>query len=104
MAVIWSLRYWRHLLQGSPHKVVVFTNHANLQYYCHPQKINRQVAHYIVLLGDYNIELCHLPRIKNHADPLSRRPDHDDGSEDNNKVVMLPDKLFIKVIGMVALD
>jgi len=33
MAVILALRFWRHLLQGSPHKVVVFTDHANLQYY-----------------------------------------------------------------------
>ena len=40
MAVILALRFWRHLLQGSPHKVVVFMDHANLQYYRHPQKIN----------------------------------------------------------------
>ena len=40
MAVILALRFWRHLLQGSPHKVVIFTNHTNLQYYHHPQKIN----------------------------------------------------------------
>ena len=33
MAVIFGLRNWRHLLSGSPHKVVVWTDHANLQYY-----------------------------------------------------------------------
>ena len=33
MAVILTLRFWRHLLQGSPHKVVVLTDHTNLQYY-----------------------------------------------------------------------
>ena len=33
MAIILGLRNWQHLLQGSPHKVIVKTNHANLQYY-----------------------------------------------------------------------
>lgn len=102
MAVIWSLCYWQHLPQGSPHKVMVFTDHVNLQYYCHPQKINQQVAHYIALLGDYDIELHYLPGIKNYADPLSRRLDHDSSLEDNDKVVALPNKLFIKVIGTAA--
>jgi len=33
MSVILGLRNWRHLLQGSPHPVIVKTNHMNLQYY-----------------------------------------------------------------------
>jgi len=72
MSVIFGLRNWRHLLVGSPHQVMVFTDHANLQYYQHPQKINQRVARYISMLADYNLELKHLPRIKNHTDPLSR--------------------------------
>ena len=104
MAVIWSLRYWHHLLQGSPYKVIVLTDHSNLQYYRHPQKIGRHVAQYISLLGDYDIELKHLPGIKNCANPLSRRPDHDNGSGDNKNVIALPDKLFIKMIETTVLD
>ena len=71
MAVIFGLRNWRHLLSGSPHKVVVWTDHANLQYYRHPQKINRRVARYISTMAEYNLELKHLPGIKNRADALS---------------------------------
>jgi hypothetical protein len=82
----------------------VYTDHANLQYYRHPQKINRRVARYISTLADYNIELKHLPGTKNHADPLSRRPDHDDGSTDNESVTALPDELFTKVIETTAID
>ena len=104
MAVILALRFWRHLLQGSPHKVIVLTDHANLQYYRHPQKINRRVAQYIATLADFNIELKHLLGVKNRADPLSRRPDYDDGSSDNKQVTALPDELFIKAIEMTALD
>jgi Integrase zinc binding domain/RNase H-like domain found in reverse transcriptase len=104
LTVVTRLRFWRYLLIGSPHKVMVWTDHANLQYYRHPQKVNRRVARYIAVLGDYNLELKHLPGTKNHADGLSRRPDHDQGGEDNNAVTALPDELFARVISDVAFD
>ncbi len=44
LAVLWGLEHWRHLLMGSPHEIKVFTDHKNLEYYCHPQRINRRVA------------------------------------------------------------
>ena len=83
MSVIFGLRNWRHLLVGSPHKVTMYTDHTNLQYYQHPQKINQRVAWYISMLADYNIELKHLPGTKNCANPLSRWPDHNNGSNNN---------------------
>jgi RNase H-like domain found in reverse transcriptase len=33
LVVVTGLCFWRHLLIGSPHKVTVWTDHANLQYY-----------------------------------------------------------------------
>jgi hypothetical protein len=104
MAVVWGLRNWRHLLVGSPYKIIVHMDHANLQYYQHPQKINRRVARYISTIADYNMELRHLPGPKNRADPLSRRPDFDDGTLDNEEVTALPNELFAKTIEMTALD
>ena len=104
MAVIMGLRNWRHLLIGSPYKVIVYTDHANLQYYWHLQKINRCVARYISELADYNIELRHLPGIKNRADLLSQRSDHDDGSKDNESVLVLLEELFARIIKTMALD
>src|SRR5260221_736647 len=104
MAVVMALRNWRHLLTGNPHKVIVLTDHANLQYYRHPQKINRRVARYISTLADYNLELKHLPGTKNRADPLSRRPDHNDGSQDNEHVTALPNELFARMMETMALE
>ena len=104
MAVIFGLRNWRHLLSGSPHKVICWTDHANLQYYRHPQKINRRVARYISTLAEYDLELKHLPGIKNRADPLSRRPDYTKGEEDNNQVTALPQNLFARAIEVMALE
>jgi hypothetical protein len=98
LAVIRGLEVWRHLLVGSPHPVTVLTDHANLQYYRQPQKINRRVARYLTKLADYDIILKHQPGVTNKADHLSRRPDYDRGDDDNNDVTALPDRLFVNTI------
>ena len=98
LAVIQGLKHNRHLLVGSPHKVVVLTDHENLAHYRHPQKINRRVARYLHTLADFDLELRHIPGSTNKADALSRRPDHDDGSQDNEEVIALPDSLFARAL------
>ncbi len=40
----------------------------------------------------------------NTLDALSRRPDHDNGSDDNNQVVALSNEVFVKAITMTTLD
>ena len=47
LVIIAAFCHWRHLLVGTMQPVQVLTDHANLQYYRHPQKINQQVARYI---------------------------------------------------------
>ena len=37
LAIIHGLENWRHLLVGSPHLVIILTDHNNLQYWRHPQ-------------------------------------------------------------------
>ena len=102
LAMIRGLKHNRHLLVGSPHKVVVLTDHENLAHYRHPQKINRWVARYLHTLADFDLELRHIPGSTNKADALSRRPDHDDGSQDNEEVVALPDSLFARALTIGA--
>lgn len=94
LAIVAALCHWRHLLVGTLEPVVILTDHTNLQYYQHPQKINRRVARYINFLEDFNYQLKHIPGAKNRADALSRRPDHDDGMGDNEHVVALPNAVF----------
>jgi hypothetical protein len=69
-------------------------DHANLLHYRHPQKVNRRIARYILTLADYNILLQHQPGPQNQADALSKRPDYDQGEEDNKEVTPLPPYLF----------
>ena len=79
---------------GTQEPVIILTNHTNLQYYRHPQKINRRVARYISFLEDFNYQLKHISGAKNHANALLRRPDYDDRMADNNQVTALPNAVF----------
>jgi hypothetical protein len=51
-------------------------------------------------MAEYHFTLHHLEGKKNAgADALSRRPDHDDGSQNNKDVAILPEHLFRQVEG-----
>jgi hypothetical protein len=103
MGFIFELNHWKHLLAGMLLLVQVFVDHANLTYYCHPQKIPQHVAWYINDLSDYNFELKHIAGTANCVDVLSWCPDYDDGSNDNENIVALPDHLFLHQVSTVTL-
>ena len=97
LVIIKLLQHWRPLLAGSPHKIKVFSDHMNLQYWRDLQKISRRVARKVLELAEYDIEIHHLKGSANgQADALSRRPDFDQGERDNEAVVVLPDALFTR--------
>ena len=104
LGMIHGLKHNRHLLIGSPHKVIVLTNHENLAHYWHPQKINWWVARYLHILADFNLELQHIPGTTNKADALSWRSDHDKGARDNEKIIALPDSLFMQALQIGKVD
>jgi hypothetical protein len=97
LAVVMSLDNWRSFLAGSPHKVIVYSDHQNLLYWKEPHKISRRVAREVLRLSEYNIEIRHIKGTSNgRADALSRRPDYDQGTKDNTNVVVLPERLFAR--------
>jgi hypothetical protein len=55
-------------------------------------------------MAEFPLERRHIAGKKNRANPLSRQPDHDNGSDDNEGVVALPELLFVKAIEMTGLD
>ena len=96
LAIVWSLEHWRTFLAGSPHKIKVFSDHMNLQYWKQPHKINQQVAREVLTLSEYDIEIHHIQgKANGWADASSRWLDYDKGTNDNDNVIILPDKLFI---------
>ena len=97
LAIVKALRHWRPLLAGSPHKIKVFSDHMNLKYWRDPQKISRHVAREVLELSEYDLEIHHIKGTSNRcADALSRRPDYNQGEDDNKDVIVLPDHLFVR--------
>src|SRR6266702_1020145 len=68
-----ALKNWRPLLAGSPHKIIIYSDHLNLQYWRLPQRISRRVAREVLELSEY-----------------------DQGKNDNKDVVVLPDRVFVR--------
>jgi len=96
LAIVMALKNWRPLLAGSPYKIIIYSDHLNLQYWRLPQWISRRVAREVLELSEYDFEIRHLPgRLNGRADALSRRPGYDQGENDNKDVVVLPDCVFV---------
>jgi hypothetical protein len=97
LAIVKACQNWRPFIAGSPHKIIVHTDHANLQYWQQPHKISRRIAREVLELSEFDIELRHIPgRSNGRADALSRQPDYDQGERDNEDVTVLPDHMFAR--------
>ena len=105
LAIIKALEHWRPYLAGSPHKIKVFLDHMNLQYWCQPHKISRWVAREVLTLSKYNIKIHHFKgKANGRADTLSRHPDYNHGDQDNQDVMVLLDKIFVRAITESIID
>jgi hypothetical protein len=72
LAIVNALDHWRPYLAGSPHKIVIYSDHQNLLYWKEPHKISRRVAREVLMLSEYNFEICHIKGTANgRADALS---------------------------------
>ncbi|GLB45948.1 putative retrotransposable element tf2 155 kda protein type 1-like [Lyophyllum shimeji] len=77
LAIIRALEEWRHFLEGARHKVEIYTDHKNLQYFLTAKKLNRRQARWSLYLANFDFVLHHRPgRSMGKPDALSRRPDH----------------------------
>jgi hypothetical protein len=92
LAIVKACRNWRPYLAGSPHKVIIHTDHANLQYWRQPHKISQRIAREVLELLEFDIKLRHIPGKSNgQADALSRRlvtvsPSPQSKDEENEKL------------------
>lgn len=95
LAIIHSLETWRHYLEGCTHRIEIWTDHKNLEYFQKSQKLSRRQARWAQFLTRFDFILEHKPGTTNKADGLSRRIDHKEGMEnDNTEQVVLPEKFF----------
>ena len=106
LVIIWDLTEWRHYIQGTSHVTTVYLDHKKLMYFWSTQKLSWRQAQWSLLLSEYDIKLHHMPRIKMmQADALLRRSDHCPKDDHNNKdIVLLPDDLFVNLLGLELQD
>ncbi|KAE8228970.1 hypothetical protein CF326_g6075 [Tilletia indica] len=75
-AIMAALDHWRSWLIGSDHKLLILSDHRNLEYFTTTQQLNRRQAGWSEKLQDYNFSIVHVPGARNWADGPSRRPDY----------------------------
>ena len=98
-AIVHALLHWRPFLAGSPHDIIVHTDHANLTAWTQPQKISHRVARLVQALEEFPIKLKHISGTTNgRANALSQRADYDQGNDDNENVIVLPEHIFIRTL------
>src|SRR5579863_5759487 len=91
-----GLQHWSYLLKNTPEKspVLVYTDHANLQYYQDPKKLPARVHSWNAKRADYNMEFIYKPGVHNHVNGLSRQSDHVAGMEENYDITTFLEELF----------
>jgi hypothetical protein len=99
LAIVHPLDHWRPYLAGSPHKIIIYSDHQNLLYWKEPHKISHRVAREVLMLSEYNFEICHIKGIANRrADALSRCPDYDQGQDNNKDIMVLLEQVFARAM------
>jgi len=81
LAIVETLRQWRHYLEGANHKILIQCDHKNLEYFQTSKVLSRTQARWAEILSSYDFVIQHLEGKKNPADGPSRRPDYEEGYE-----------------------
>ena len=83
LAVVSAFHQWRHYLEGSLHRITVFSDHKNLMYFSKSNTLNRRQARWSQTLSQYDFQIIHRPgALSGVPDALSRRPEYEFSSND----------------------
>jgi len=75
LAVVYALEKWRHFLQGSESKTMIFRDHHNLSYCTEKVKLHHRQAHCAEILQELSFLIVYLKVSQNvKADILSKCP------------------------------
>lgn len=99
LAIIRALKEWRYLLEGHPQKILIHSDHKNLEYFRSAQNLSRRQARWADYLERFDFDIKHVSgKRQGKSDGLSRRADYNQGKEDNRDRVLLDSKFFIQLI------
>lgn len=80
---------WRAWLVGTYDPVLVFLDHADLQYFMKSSKLTPLQAFWAAYLSSFWFHVLHTSGKANPADPLSRRSDYEQGREAQPLIALL---------------
>lgn len=98
LAIVESLKGYRHFTQGVSEPFKIITDHENLKYFMTTKVLNRRQVRWSHFLSDFNFVLEHRPgRLNQQADALSRRAQDvlDMGDNTIQNKCLLPPELFL---------
>ena len=99
LSIIRALKEWRYLLEGHPRKLLILSDHKNLEYFRNAQNLSRRQARWADYLERFDFEIKHVSGKKQgKSDGLSRRADYNQGKEDNQNRTLLDSELFIQLL------
>ena len=81
LAIVETMKQWRHYLEGANHKVLIQSDHQNLEYFQTSEVLSRWQARWVEILSSYDFVIEHQDGKKNTADGPSRRPGYEIGYE-----------------------
>ncbi|VDC04626.1 unnamed protein product [Peniophora sp. CBMAI 1063] len=95
LAIVRALEEWRPYLEGSPHRVTIYSDHKNLEYFMTARDLTRRQARWSLYLNRFWFLIEHRPgRLNMGADGMSRRADHAEHGRDNTAQTLLgPDRV-----------
>ena len=76
LAIVTAFKKWRAYLEGAFHRIAIFTDHKNLEYFSSTKILNQRQARWAQLLANFDFVIHYKPGKSNgKADALSRQLD-----------------------------
>jgi len=100
LAIVDAFKHWRRYCEGATHKVQVFSNHPNLEYFTTTKVLNQRQARWAQELAEIDFQIHYRPVTQNgKPDALSRRSEYcpEKGGIENQPITtVLQERQFVE--------
>jgi len=76
LAIVDSLKVWRHYLESTVDPFELYTDHDNLRWFMKTKELSKRQVRWAEKLAEYHFDVVYRPGVLNPADRPSRRLDY----------------------------